>query len=150
MASRATIAQLEARLSTVVVQRIYDDNNDGTRDTAIVQECLDDASAKVDSYLAPLGILPLAQPYPREVIRLELDVAQAYAAQRFPEAVRLDWEKLMGQAEKDLDRLRTGKTMLGARPPDPAANHGGEVFTDDASNIEGEPIVGRWENMGDY
>lgn len=152
MGARATKQQLENRLSAVVVRRIYDDNNDGTTDSDPVQDCLDDASAKVDSYLAPIGLLPLpGPPYHREVIRLELDVAQAYAAQRFPEIVRVDWEKLMKQAESDLDNLRKGKTMLGSRPPDPAANHGATVQADDRRVDPTVSGTGRaFDKMGDF
>lgn len=151
MSARATKEQLENRLSAAVVARLYDDDNDGEADDDPLEQCLADASSKLDSYLAPLGVLPLIEPYPNEVIRLELDIAQAYAAQRFPEAVRQDWEKLMAQAEKDLDRLRMGKTMLGQRPPDPAANHGGVVTSDDPTREPGDTTSQRrWDNMGDF
>jgi phage gp36-like protein len=149
--SRATKQQFENRLSKIVVQRIYDDNNDGQTDTDPVQDCLDDASAKVDSYLAPVGLLPLSPPYPREVIRLELDVAQVYAAQRFPEIVRVDWKELLKASTEDLDNLRKGKTMLGSAPPDPAANHGATVQADDGRSDATTTGTGRtFDTMGDF
>jgi phage gp36-like protein len=151
MAARATVEQLENRLSAAVVARLFDDDNDGTADSGPLAQLLLDAASKVDSYLAPLGMLPLSAPYPNEIIRLELDIAQAYAAQRFPETVRVDWEKLMAQAEKDLDRLRMGKTMLGQSPPDPGANQGATAIADNADHdFATDGSVRRWDDMGDF
>lgn len=155
MAARATIDQFKKRLSPAVVTRIYDDNNDGTPDDEPIQQCLDDAGAKVDSYLDPIGLIPnpMPDPPPREIVRLELDIAQAYACQRFPEAVRQDGEKLMKQAEADLDRLRKGVTSLGPPPaPGPAANSGGAVFRDDRQTVSDDVGGGgrTFEDMGDY
>lgn len=154
---------LENRLSKGTVRRIFDDNNDGTADNDVITQLLEDASSKVDSYLAGVFELPLAQPYPHEVLRLELDVAVAMAAQRFPETLRMmDAKVLMEMAEKDLDRLRTGKTKLGVAPPDPGKNHGGTVNvpTTSASDTATNDAVlgssssasggGYWNKMGDF
>jgi phage gp36-like protein len=154
--ARTTKDQFERRLSPSVMVRIYDDNNDGNADYDPILQILEDASSKVDSYLAPLGVLPLTEPYPNEVLRLELDVAMAYAAQRHPEAVTsYSWKDLMEQAEKDLCRLRDGKTMLGKYPlsPDPPANHGGEVFNNTQSAIAAAEVgqtSGFWDDLGDF
>lgn len=151
---RLTKEMFERRLSPAVVARLYDDNNDGLADYEPVLAILSDAESKVDSYLAPLGILPLTDPYPREVLRLDMDVAVAYAAQRHPEAVNsYDWMKLMEQAEKDLKKLRSGETMLGLTPPDPPANHGGEVYNSTTSSLaaaEAGESAGFWDDMGDF
>lgn len=154
---------LENRLSKGTVRRIFDDNNDGTADNDVITQLLEDASSKVDSYLGGVFELPLSQPYPHEVLRLELDVAVAFAAGRFPETLRMmDAKVLMEMAEKDLDRLRTGKTRLGVAPPDPAKNHGGTVnvpttsASDDATNavnVGGSSTAtggGYWNKMGDF
>lgn len=157
MASRATLEQFRRRLGPDQMARVFDDNGDGSEDESPAQQCLDDARAKIDSYLAPLGILSaLTEPFPHELIRLELDVAVAYAAQRFPEAMpHHDWLKLMDQAEKDLCRLRDGKTMLGVYPtaPDPPANHGGEVYNNTATAIaasDAGETSGFWDDTGDF
>lgn len=156
MASRATIDQFRRRIGPDAIARVFDDDGDGIEDYPAAQQCLDDASAKVDSYLSALGVLPLSEPYPHEVVRLELDIAVAYAAQRFPEAMpHHDWYKMMDQAEKDLCRLRDGKTMLGVYPtaPDPPANHGGVVYNNTASAIAASSAgetSGFWDDTGDY
>lgn len=135
-----TLAQLQGRLSAKRVQRIFDDNNDGTPDTDAIAQLRQDASSKVASYLAPVDLaakldalvnpktgelLDPANGFPEEVVRLSLDVATALAAQRFPEIMRMDWEKLMAQAEKDLRALRDGATSLGGQGAPVAANVGG-------------------------
>lgn len=147
----ATRRDFEKRLGASTVARLYDELNSGNADDDSVTALLLDASAKVDSYLAPLGMLPLTEPYPREVTRLTLDVAQAYAYQRYPESVHGDWEKLMKQAEADLCKLRDGKTMLGTNPvaPDPPANHGGEVFSNVVGSDEAE-TPSPWDDFGDF
>lgn len=135
-----TKKQLEDRLSATVVRRIYDDNNDGTADTDPIEQLRLDASSKVRGKLGPvynpellLGALA------DELVRIGLDQAVAMAAQRFPEVMRKDWEKLMTQADKDLSELRKGIANLGVNTsPEPAANVGGEVIADDQL-LEDEP-----------
>ncbi len=156
--ARTSKAALEKRISPKALKRIYDDNHSGVSDTDAVTQCLEDAEAKVNSYLAPLGLLPFAEgQIPREVTRLDLDVAFAYAVQRHPEAMQShDWTKLMEQAEKDLCRLRDGKTMLGTYPtaPDPPANHGGVRFesneTSESSTSTSTSGGGFWDSTGDF
>lgn len=153
--ARTSKQALERRMSPKTLKRIFDDNNVGNSDNDSVEALLADAEAKVNSYLAPLGILPLTDPIPPEVTRLDLDVAVAYAAQRHPEAVAVnhDWMKLMEQAEKDLCRLRDGKTMLGLTPPDPAANHGGAIYDNVTSTTTSGSTCttgGFWDDTGDF
>lgn len=101
-----TQAELETRLSVSVVRRIYDDNNDGTADTTVVDRLREDATSWVSSRLIPTYGLSMltydSTTVPNEVKRIALDVAAAYAAQRHPEAVTLDWEKLLKQAKEDI------------------------------------------------
>lgn len=156
----ATKKQLENRISADAVQRIYDDNNDGDADNDPINDLLFDATAKVDSYLSavistPVGKVGSPAEYPREVIRMTLDVAEAYAAKRHPEVVARDWEKLMKAAESDLKNYREGKTKLGSTPADPAANHGATVGADDP-RIQAEIDRGTrtsqsmWGDTGDF
>lgn len=144
-----TKALLEGRLSVKRVQRIFDDDNDGVVDSDPLMQLRRDASSKVASYLEPIGLMPrleaLVNPttgellapasgFPEEVVRLALDVAVALACQRFPEIMRQDWQTLMAQAEKDLDRLRTNKTSLGGQGAQEAANEGGAIRSGDPLN----------------
>ncbi len=149
-------ADLEDRISVKSVARLFDDNVDGTADITALARLVADASSKVDSYLRNLYTLPLTAPYPNEVIRLALDVAVAYCAQRHPEVVRKDWEKLMAQAEADLDRLRKGVTRLDVvSTPEPAANHGAAVIHNNPDRATEatettDASTGMWTKMGDF
>lgn len=138
-----TQAQLEARISKLTVQRIYDDDNDGTADNDPIAGLVRDASSKVYSYLGPIYDVALIDPAQQdEVVRLGLDVAQAMAAQRHPEYVRIDGYKMMAQAESDLKNLRKNLTNLGIKtPPEPAANTGGDVESGDPCDPCPQPHV---------
>lgn len=108
-----TKADIENRLSKKVVVQIYDDDSDGRADADPIALLCADASSKVAGYLRPnYDLTVVASTPPHEVIRLALDVAVAYAAQRFPSYVKRDWEKLMKCAEGDLENLRNGTTRL--------------------------------------
>lgn len=129
-----TKAQLEARLSRVLVQRIYDDNDDGDADADPVAALIRDASSKVRGRLGPVfDPETLDENTVDEVVRITLDVAVAYAAQRHPEIVQYDWEALMKQSDADLKMLRLGEANLGTNqsPPEHAANQGGRVWSGD-------------------
>lgn len=113
-----TKAQLEARLSKRVVQRLLDDDRDGAADTNVVDRLLLDASGKFAGFAAQIYDIAAiramaANVLPDEVTRLTLDVAQAMAAQRHPEFVRLDGFELMKQVVAELKMLREGMTNTG-------------------------------------
>ena len=143
-------ADLEQRISAERLKQIYDDNNDGTVDTDPIARLCKDASAKVAGYLRGVyDLAVIAADPPEEVIRLTLDVAVAYAAQRHPEYVKRDWEKLMRAAESDLMRLRKGETRLDVvSTPEPAANEGGSVVS---TTVDADGQPGRiFDDMGDF
>lgn len=159
-----TQGQLEARLSARRVQRIFDDNNDGTADSAPLKQIRQDASSKVASYLEPVGLMPtlaalvnpttgelldIAKGFPEEVVRLSLDVGVALSCQRFPEVMRMEWLPLMTQAEKELCALRDAKTSLGGQGAPEAVNQGGAVLDGDATRLA--PVPQRhFDDMGDF
>lgn len=138
-----TQVQLEGRLSAVVVRRIFDDANIGTADTNAIAQLIQDSSSKVLSWLGPIyDSTTINGNTQAEVQRLALDVAQAMAAQRHPEYVRGDGFKLMEQAERELTNLRKGLTNLGIETtPEPAANQGGDVDSDNPDDDEPQPKV---------
>lgn len=123
-------ADLEQRISAERLKQIYDDDNNGTADANAVVRLCKDASAKVAGYLRGIyDLTTIAAAPPEEVIRLTLDVAEAYAAKRHPEYVKRDWEKLMRAAESDLGKLRRGETRLDIDgSPEPAKNQGGATY----------------------
>jgi phage gp36-like protein len=155
MATYFAKADLEDRISAKIVARLFDDDANGTADTNPLNRLISDASSKVDSYLRGIYPLPLSAPYPNEVVRLALDVAVAYCAQRHPEVVRRDWEALMKAAEVDLKRLRNGETRLDiVATPEPAANHGASFTNDNAERTEEAAETGgsasMFGDMGDF
>lgn len=103
---------LEARLSSATCRRIFDDNNDGEVDFNPLQQLRKDASSKMASVLRGLYPLPVPTPIDPEIVRLTLDIATWMAAQRHPEVVRKDWEKLKKASDQELDDLRKGKFRL--------------------------------------
>ena len=93
-----TQQDLEDRVSPIVVRRILDDDNDGSADSNAVARILKEASAKVAGYLRRTYDLEAdrrcAMP---EVVRITLDVAEAYLWRRFPTYSRGDWLATMQQ-----------------------------------------------------
>ena len=153
MTAYITKKDLEDRISTVELQRIYDDNNDGQTDTTPVTRLIKDACSKVDSYLRGMYPLPWQGSVPNEIVRLTLDVAEAFAAKRHPAVVKRDWKVLLEQAEKELGNLRSGKTRLDIpnyQAPDPPTNTGARTGFSGASVIDPEKPQGFWSDMGDF
>lgn len=169
-----TKKQLENRLSAKRVKRVYDDNRDGNADSDPINQLRADATSKVRSYLAPMGIMPALEALfdqvtgelltdkilPEEVVRLALDQAHVYAAQRFPEQWKLDWLVMQKQVDKELCDLRDGKTSLGGGFQGGVATpetslHGGVVGVpgaDPEAQRSNDPCVigGKWSDLGDY
>ncbi len=163
-----TKTHIENRLSVKRLRRICDDNSDGAADTDPVNQLRADASSKVRSYLEPMGMMgALAALFnestgellsgkivPDEIVRLTLDVVTALCAQRHPEVMRMDWRTLMEQCDKDLSRLRDGKTSLGGgtqggiATPETAVQEAVAIFPDDGT-AEGDR-AGRWDDMGGF
>lgn len=128
-----TQSDLEDRLSVAVVKQIFDDSNVGTASANPISRILKDASSKVAGYLrSTYDLDAVAASPPNEVIRLALDVAEAFAARRHPEYVRRDWKDLIAAAESELKLLRSGVTRLDVKlAPESAANEGGSVRSGD-------------------
>ncbi len=150
---------LEARVSPQTVREVFDDDNTGTPSSTALARLIGDACSKVDSYLQPVYGLPLVPTwddatdpghllpiYPTEVVRLALDVAVAMLAQRHPEYVKRDWERLMKAAEDDLMKLRKSTTTLDSAPPEPGANQGAHL----TGGVDGAPPVQIFDDMGDW
>jgi hypothetical protein len=133
--------------------RLYDDNNDGIADANAVTQLIRDGSAKVLGYIGPVYNVDLIDPLSQaEVVRLTLDVCQAYAAQRHPEILRVEGYKMMAQAEKDLKQLREGLTNLGITGvPEPAANQGARVLSGNPNSSDFTPrFSDNWGGRGGF
>lgn len=132
-------ADLEARVGAEAVRQILDDNRDGTPDAAPLARVIADAESYVEGFLRTVydlaAIRALTTGVPNEVKRLCLDVAEAYLWDRFPEYVRAQGDKLLERARRDLVDLHKGMTRLDiVGTPEPAANRGGTVQSDDPEN----------------
>lgn len=105
-----------------------DRDGDGEPDTAVVDTALEDATAEVDSYLAVVYQLPLAQ-VPRVVQRLtadiafhrlspEADVATEHRRTRYDEAVSLLKKISTRDVALGLEEppSRTGRVEVKSRP----------------------------------
>ncbi len=145
-----TTDQLRARLSSLTVDRIYDDNGDGSADADPLTQLQRDASSKVRSHLGPVyDTALLTADVSDELVRIALDVAHAMAAQRHPEVLRIDGYRMMEQAEKELKKLREGITNLGIETsPEPAANQGGEALSGNPDDPE--PLKRFTDNWGAF
>lgn len=144
------LADLEDRVSRTVLVQILDDDNNGTVDTAKFERLREDACAYVDGFLRRIYPLPLPGPeVPSEVKRLALDRAEAVLAVRHPEYRRIDGEKLKEQNRRELMDLAEGKTRLDVQGlPEPAANQGGTVRSNDPANVTPKAPV--FSDMGDW
>jgi hypothetical protein len=98
-----TRAELEARVSRLVLDRIFDDDETGTATTEAINRLIDDSSGTVWAYLPnEAQDTILANDVPSYLKKLALDVAQGTLALRHPEATQLDGECIMKNARLDL------------------------------------------------
>jgi hypothetical protein len=124
-------SQVENRLSSAVVRRIADDNNDGASDSGPVNELIDSAEAMFEGAVRDVYTLTaLRASGSFRARQIVLDLVQALAAKRFPRAMGREWEPLMQDARTQLRDLREGRSALDVvGSPEPAANKGGEILT---------------------
>lgn len=146
-----TDGAITARLGAPRLKQIFDDDNDGTPDDAVLDQLRHDAQGWVESALiGPGSIYPsgipglagLAGTAPPVLIKIGLDAVFALAAQRHPEVMRVEWKDYVEAVDKELDRIRMGKRGLGiTTTPEPAANNGGKVEAD-ATDCVGAQVTG--------
>jgi phage gp36-like protein len=134
-----TKSDLEDRLTRKVLTRICDDNRDGFADRDPVARLCWDATTYVMGLIGGVFDFPIGSPVPNELVRIALDVAEAYAAKRHPSVVRVDWKLILEQATRELKELRVGLRSLDTPPmsnepsapaptPPKARNVGGIVY----------------------
>ena len=130
-------AALRARVGATRLKEALDEDNDGAVDPDAIAAIIQDASSYVlEAYYVTFDAVPGAAQIPAALRRLALDAAVAYLAQRAPEVFRIDWERLFKWVEGEVTKLKQGERKVGAEPPDPAANHGGETLTSDSDSCE--------------
>lgn len=130
-----TEAQLTARVSETKLKQALDDDNEGDVHAAAVDQLITDASSYIlETYYGTFESVP--DVVPPALSRLALDAAVAYLGQRAPEVFRIDWERLFRWIDAQLKRLKQGESRVGETPPDPAANHGGEVSSTNPNDYD--------------
>lgn len=126
-----TADMLEKRVSANLSVRIFDDDDDGTADSDIITQIIEDAESLFESYargIYPLSSLRVVSP-PRLASTLCLDIAEYLTYRRFPKAANRAWEPLMDSAMNQLKALRKGDMRLDVDgTPEPAANQGGDYY----------------------
>jgi phage gp36-like protein len=126
-------AQVKARFSESKLKEALDDENAGDINPEVIDALIVDSSSYVlETYYGVFGEVPPAVPH--ALTRLALDAAAAYLAQRAPEVFKQDWMALFKWIDLQLKKLKEGDTRVGETPPDPAANHGGEVTSTNQDN----------------
>lgn len=121
-----TRAQLEARISATMLQRIADDNNDGQGDTNVINQILADASDYVRGGMPqhdPDDLTPANALITGELRRLALDAAEMLCAKRRPTVYKRDWVELKKSVAEDLELLRKAQRSLGSNANPAPAEH---------------------------
>lgn len=151
----AYIAQsdVENALGVNVVKAVFDDNQDGTVDTAPMAACLAYASAQVDAFLAGNYAITLPIDSPPDVVKFAaVDFACAYAARRKPDVVRAlgekSWTDFHDAAISNMKLYATGLARLPSTTATAPANVGGFVV-DDSERIVTSATDGT-SSMGDF
>jgi hypothetical protein len=132
-----TEAQVRSRLSSIGVDRLYDDDGDGFADTSPLTQLRLDATSKVAGYLRGITSLEEVQSAidsgeAHEVVRLTLDVCEYMAVKRHPAACPgHDWVEMMKAVNSDLSMLRKSFTKVDTEgAPNEPSNVGGDVIPD--------------------
>jgi len=70
-----TIDDLTKAMPETVVIRLTDDEGEGDIAAAVAQECIDAAAAEIDGYIGGRVTVPLAEPYPPQIVKYSVDIA---------------------------------------------------------------------------
>lgn len=126
---------LEARMSPSTLTSIFDDANDGTRNTDAIDVCIEDAEAEVYSWVSrnyPNLTIPVAAADPPPTLRLAaFGFFYVFARDRKPEY----WSKAQETERKDrlkaayelVERYAKAEQILYDTDGAPPANVGGVV-----------------------
>ena len=134
-------ADLEARLSPLLVRQVLDDDLDGVPDAAALALVIADSESYVEGFLRGNYDLDVLRAQgvncPHEVKRLCLDVATAYMDDRHPQYIRANGMKILDRARRDLTDLRNSTTRLDVvGSPEPPANQTHIMTSGDPENPE--------------
>lgn len=152
-----TQTDLENAMSVPIVKAVYDDDRDGTADSAPIAACIAYGSALCDSFLRKVGAAPgggtLALPIatcPDEVKFAAVEFGIAYSVRRRPEVTKAlgeqPWTVYYEQAVEQMKRYIASVQMVTptamAHATTGASIFGGPTGTD--------LPVSRWADPSDY
>jgi phage gp36-like protein len=144
-----TAKQLNDRVGEIIVDRILRAPGSGKADPEAIERVCRDASSWVRGNIGPVyDLSKLPEDSAEEIVRISLDVAHAYLAQRHPEIIRVDGFKMLEQAAKDIKKIRFGEANLGTREEPAPANEGTHVSSGDPTCPEPKPRFS--DNWGAY
>jgi hypothetical protein len=148
---------LENAISVPIVKAIYDDDRDGTADTAAITACIAYGTALCDSFLRKVGSAPgggtLNLPLtviPDEVKFAAVEFGIAYSVRRRPDMAKalgeIAWTTYYEQAVEQMKRYVASLQMVSPTAMD-HATVGASIF--------GGPTgtclpTARWGSMSDY
>lgn len=146
-----TFSDLETRLGAEVMRQVFDDDNDGSADTAAIDQLSADSDSFVEGYLRGVyELTAVREAPPNQVKRLSLDYAVAQCAKRRPEYVRRDFKPLEDAVRQELAEIRAGKIRLDVvGAPEPGANQGGDVW-DGGDDFSEDTVKVFSGGMGDF
>ncbi len=145
-------SDLEALLSAPVVLAIYDDQNTGAVNQAVLNEILQLASSRVDSYLATVyaGPFPITQfPIPTMIKDAALAWARAFSFERHSEYVRQHGKTPRKEAEDLCTRLTEAREYLTDYLAQPQPSNTGGIVLNNGPRMLVDGIDGTY-NSGDF
>lgn len=153
----ATLTDLRGRIREETLIACLDFDRDGDVDEAVFLSAVaEPACTDIDRQLAGVfpGLVPFAAatddpPTPETIKALALDWYMHRLGTMFPTHVLVDVAPLWVKIQSDLKRLREGKDVVGASPPDAARNTGGSVGAI-GDNPPVSPPESFFEDMGDF
>ena len=148
---------VERAIGTALTLRLFDDDNDGTVDSAPMADAIEDATAEIDGHIGRVYNLTTLKANPPPTLRrLASDLVVQSGYLRRPEFLNergeTPWHGRHRAALQRLADLRDGKWRLdiGGEPAHPAQVDGGVYLGPDDDNPTGVGC-GVWaEGFGDF
>ena len=94
---------------------LSDHDGDGTADSAVVEQAIDNASGTVDSYLAKVFVVPIPAPIPAEIRRICM-VLTVCELQTGLDSLTEDQKRVCDQAIEELGKIANGEKEVGLMP----------------------------------
>lgn len=115
---------LKKAMPETIVIRLTDDEGEGDVNAGIAQDCLDSASAEIDGYIGGRVAVPLAAPYPPQIVKYCCDIAAYNLYSRLREEIPASRQERYGAAIRWLQWFAEGNGYLAAEE---TSNSGGRM-----------------------